>query len=60
MAKSPFAKQHTGMNRIIYAAAIAAAMLVAASGCHSAATLPATGGQPVVDADPDVSAPRSL
>lgn len=44
------------MNRIIYAAAIAAAMLVAASGCHSAATLPATGGQPVVDADPDVSA----
>lgn len=39
------------MNSIIPAAAIAAAMLVAASGCHSATTLPATGGQPVADAE---------
>lgn len=45
------------MNSIIPAAAIVAAMLVTASGCHSITTLPATGGQPVADADPaDVSA----
>ena len=44
------------MNSIIPAAAIVAAMLVAATSCHSITTLPATGGQPVVDVDSDVSA----
>lgn len=45
------------MNRITYAAAIAAAIIVAATGCRSITTLPATSGQPVVDSEPaDVSA----
>ncbi len=44
------------MNRITSAAAIAAAMIVAATSCHSITTLPATGGRPVADAEPaDVS-----